>query len=122
MIKDLGMPKNAIISTILRDGDTIIPRGNVTLLEGDRLIICARSVRDDYMNELKEIELRKNHKWNGKKLKELDLSRQSFIVLVERNRKMIIPEGELVLRTGDRILMYSNKERELIEDKSDYIG
>ena len=122
MIKDLGMPKNAIISTILRDGDTIIPRGNVTLLEGDRLIICARSVRDDYMNELKEIELRKNHKWNGKKLKELDLSRQSFIVLVERNRKMIIPEGELVLRAGDRILMYSNKERELIEDKSDYIG
>ncbi len=122
MIQNLGMPKNSIISTILRDDDTIIPRGNVTLQSGDRLIICARSVKDDYMNDLKEIELKKNHRWVGKKIKELDLSRQSFIVLIDRNGRLIIPEGDMVLRSGDKMLLYSNKDREKVSEKSDYIG
>ncbi len=116
MIKELGMPRSMLIATIIRDGMTIIPRGSVVLCEGDKLIICAESVKDDYLNELKEIELRRNHHWNGKKIKELDISRQSFIVLIDRKGKMLIPDGELTLREGDKVLLYSKESKQKLED------
>jgi voltage-gated potassium channel len=116
-IKDLGMPKSSIIAAIVRAGETIIPRGNIEILPGDKLIICAEAARDDYLTNLKEIELKKSHSWNGQKIKDLDMSRQSFIILVDRGRKMLIPDGELVLRAGDRILLYSKENRnKYIED------
>lgn len=110
-IKDIGMPKSSIIAAIVRSGETIIPRGNVEILPEDKLIICAEAARDDYLSNLKEIELKKSHSWNGQKIKNLDMSRQSFIILVDRNRRMLIPDGELKLLAGDRILLYSKENR-----------
>ena len=122
-IEELGMPKGSIIAAVIRDEDTIIPRGNLEIAAGDKLIICAESVKGDYLNDLREIELKKDHKWNGKKIKDLDLSRQSFIVLVNRRQKMMIPDGNLVLKVGDKILIYTKESRnevELSEFKGDY--
>lgn len=115
-IREIGMPKGSLIATVIRDGQTIIPRGSLGLQEGDKLIICAESVREDYLNEIKEIELRQNHRWNGMMIKDLDISRQSFIVLIERNGKMLIPEGDLILSAGDRILMYSKESKKNLEN------
>ena len=114
-IKDLGMPKSSLIATILRGNKTIIPRGNVEILPGDKVIICAEAVKSDYFTDLKEIELKKSHSWNGHKIRDLDISRQTFIVLIDRNHKMLIPDGDLVLRAGDKILLYTK------EDKAKYI-
>ena len=117
------MPKGSIIAAVIRDEDTIIPRGNLEIAAGDKLIICAESVKVDYLNDLREIELKKDHKWNGKKIKDLDLSRQSFIVLVNRRQKMMIPDGNLVLKVGDKVLIYTKESRnevELSEFKGDY--
>ena len=61
------------------------------------------------LEHIKEIELRKNHGWNGQKIKNIDLSRQSFIIMVDRNDKMIIPSGELVLHEGDKLLIYTKE-------------
>ena len=122
-IEELGMPKGSIIAAVIRDEDTIIPRGNLEIAAGDKLIICAESVKGDYLNDLREIELKKDHKWNGKKIKDLDLSRQSFIVLVNRRQKMMIPDGNLVLKVGDKVLIYTKESRnevELSEFKGDY--
>ena len=41
---------------------------------------------------------------------DIDISRQSFIILIDRNNKMIIPEGNMVLKEGDKVLLYT-KER-----------
>ena len=119
-INELGMPKGSIISTIIRGDRTIIPRGNIEIMTGDKLVICAEAVKRDYLNDLKEVELRKNHRWNGKKIREIDLSRQSFIVLVDRNNKMLIPEGDLVLREGDKLLIYTKESRKNYEEAADF--
>ena len=58
---------------------------------------------------IREIKLRQNHDWNGSLIRNLDLSRQSFIVLVERKGEMLIPNGDLELAEGDRILVYSKE-------------
>ena len=108
-IKNLGIPHGALIATIIRENDTVIPRGDVEILANDRLIICAEAVQDEYLSDLKEIELKKNHKWNGMKISELDISRQSYLVLIERDNKMIVPNGNVVLREGDKILLYTKE-------------
>ena len=111
MIRELGMPKSSLIAAIVRDGKTIIPRGDIVITAGDKLIICAEAVKDDYLTGIREIELKQSHAWNGHRIKELDLSRQSFILLVNRKGKMMILDGDLVLRAGDKILLYSKESK-----------
>jgi voltage-gated potassium channel len=108
-IRNLGLPHGSLIATILRDKETVIPRGEVEIQAGDRLVICAEAVNKDYLSDIKEIELRKNHRWNGLMIKDLDISRQTFIVLVERNHRMVVPNGEMVLKEGDKVLLYTKE-------------
>ena len=108
-ITELGLPKGALIAVISRGSETIIPRGDISIQTGDKLVICAGSASEGMLEHIKEIELRKNHGWNGQKIKNIDLSRQSFIIMVDRNDKMIIPSGELVLHEGDKLLIYTKE-------------
>ena len=108
-IKDIGLPRSTIIAVIERGDETIIPRGNVVIESGDKLIICAESASGDLLEHVKEIELQKNHGWNGVKIKDLDISRQSFIILIDRQGKMLIPDGELTLMEGDKLLVYTKE-------------
>jgi voltage-gated potassium channel len=109
MIKDIGMPHGTIIAVIQRDDETIVPRGDVVIEVGDKLVICAESMSDDLLEDIKEIILKKNHGWNGQKIKNLDISRQTFIILVDRHGKMLIPTGDLVLQEGDKLLIYTKE-------------
>ena len=108
-IQDVGMPHGTIIAVIQRDDDTIIPRGDVVIEAGDKLIICAESATDDMLESIKEIELKKHHKWNGLQIKDLDISRQTFIVLIDRQGDMLIPTGSLELQEGDKLLVYTKE-------------
>lgn len=117
-VRELGMPRASIIAAIVRKGDTIIPRGNVEILAGDKLIICAESVKGDYLSDLREVELKRGHSWNGQKIKDIDLSRQSFIILIDRNKKMLVPDGELVLMAGDIVLIYTKENRNKYAEES----
>jgi Trk K+ transport system NAD-binding subunit len=42
-IRQLDFPRNCLITTIRRDGGTIIPKGDTILMELDRLIIIGDS-------------------------------------------------------------------------------
>jgi voltage-gated potassium channel len=60
--------------------------------------------------ELKEITLKKDNDWNGKMIKDLDISRQSIIVMIKRKGKTIVPSGSIILLEGDEVVMYTRKE------------
>lgn len=106
-IKDIGFPKNIIIAAIHRNGKIVVPRGDVTLKVNDQIVLGAESFADDKCLELKEIKLKHDNKWNGHMIKELDISRQSIIVMVKRNGKTIVPFGNLVLQENDEVIMYN---------------
>ena len=108
-ISEVAMPSGSIIALVIRDGDTMVPRGDVEILEGDKLIICAESATEGMLEDVKEIILRKNHAWNGMKIRDLDISRQTFIVLVERDGRTIKPDGDLMLQEGDKVLIYTKE-------------
>ena len=115
-ISDIGIPKDSIIAIIARGSDTIIPRGDVVVLEGDRLIICSETASDDALQNVKVLVLRKNHKWDGVKIKDLEISRLTHIFLVDRGGKLLIPNGDLVLHEGDKLMLYTKENIRKYQD------
>lgn len=105
-IKDLGLPKGAIIVAVERKGHTEIPRGDLVLLQGDRLILAAESLKNATNIQLREETITAKSPWNGVKIRDLDISRQTFIVMVKRGKRNLIPRGELTLAEGDVVLLY----------------
>ena len=110
-IGDLVFPEGMIVAIIIRDHESIVPHEDVVLEPGDILVLGAEPLSDSGSMELKEIAVGENHNWNGFAVKELDISRQSYIVLVRRANQMIVPYGSLVLEAGDKVYMYKNVEK-----------
>lgn len=108
-ISEIGMPSGSIIALVLRGRDTIVPRGDVQIQLGDKLIICAESATHGMLEDVKEIVLRKNHSWNGQRIADLDISRQTYIVMVDREGKMIKPYADLVLQENDKVLVFTKE-------------
>ena len=106
-IQSLGLPSGIIVAAIQRKGRIVVPRGNVELLPGDTLVLGAESVGDDRHIDLKEVVLRRQNPWNGQAVRDLDISRQTFIVMVRRKGKILIPNGDLVLLEGDSVILYT---------------
>ena len=42
-------------------------------------------------------------------IRDLDISRQTVIVLVKRRNKALIPKGNMILREGDRVFLYTQQ-------------
>ena len=109
VIKELGLPHGVIVAAIQRAGKIIVPRGGVELLPNDTLVLGAESFNRDQHIALTEVILRKHNPWNGIKIRDLDISRQTIIIMVKRNGRVIIPNGDLVLLEGDKLIMYTQK-------------
>ena len=85
----------------------MVPRGDVKLLPGDTLVLGAESMGDDRHIDLKEVVLRRQHPWNGLRIRERDITRQTIIVMVKRRGGILIPNGDLILKEGDCVILYS---------------
>ena len=106
-IKDMGLPHGIIVAMLRRGREQLVPRGDVVLRDNDILILGAGALKDDKHIDLKEIVLRKQNAWNGRLISELDISRQTIIVMIKRNGTMLIPKGDLMLLEGDHVILYS---------------
>ena len=108
-IQDLQLPHGVIVAMIRRGRENIVPRGNVTLKVNDTIILGAEALRDDKHIDLKEIVLLKHSPWNGVQIRDLDISRQTIIVMIKRNNMMLVPKGDLVLLEGDHVILYTQE-------------
>ncbi len=107
-VSELRLPTGMIMAIIKRKEEFIIPRGDVVIEEYDTIVIGAEPYNESEKINLKEVVLRKDNPWTGVKIRDLNISRHSIIVLVKRRNKAMIPNGEMVLREGDRVFMYTN--------------
>ncbi len=106
-IQSLGLPSGLIVAAIQRGEQIVVPRGDVALCPGDTLVLGAESVGDNRHIDLKEVVLRRQNPWNGLRIRELDISRQTIIVMVKRRGGILIPNGDLILKEGDCVILYS---------------
>jgi voltage-gated potassium channel len=106
-ISQLALPGGLIVAAVCRDNQVIVPRGDVVLAEQDTIVLGAEPFQDDRHIDLKEVVLRRQHPWNGQYIRDLDISRQTFLVLVKRSDKVLIPRGDLMLLEGDTVVLYT---------------
>ena len=106
-IVELGLPAGVIVAAIQRNRKIVVPRGSVELRAGDTLVLGAKSLGNDKHIDLKEMVLRSQNPWNGLPIRELDISRQTIIVMVRRKGNVLIPNGDLTLLEGDSIILYT---------------
>ena len=106
-IVELGLPAGVIVAAIQREGKIVVPRGNVELCPEDTLVLGAKSLGDDKHIDLKEMVLRAQSPWNGLRIRDLDISRQTIIVMVRRKGNVLIPNGDLTLKEGDSVILYT---------------
>lgn len=106
-IKDLNLPSGLILAIIIRGEDTIIPKGDTVICSKDRLVLGAEAFHDEEKIDLREIIIGEDHDWVGQHIKDLDISRQTLIVLIKRRNKVIIPEGSTMIKQGDKVVLYT---------------
>ncbi len=106
-IADLKLPSGLIPAIVKRNDELIIPRGDLVLEEADLLVLGAEPYEDDEHINLKEVVLKAHNPWTGLRIRDLDISRQSIIVLVKRRNKSLIPNGNMKLEAGDRVFIYT---------------
>ena len=115
-ISELDLPEGIIIAIIKRKDDMIIPRGDIVLEAGDNIVLGAEPFEESKHIHLKEMVLRKQNPWTGMKIRDLDISRHSVIVLVKRGENAMIPNGGMVLKEGDRVFLYTQLHLSNVND------
>ena len=108
-LKEAILPPETVLAVIIRDEKEIIPKGDLVFETGDILIFAAKRYDENKGMDLSEIIIKDKHEWVGAPLKKLDISRQSLIVMIKRNGRVIIPNGNTVIKPDDMLVMYTNK-------------
>lgn len=106
---ELSLPRGLILAAVLRNGETLMPKGDMKLFEGDCVVIGARNCDVNVDVNLKQVELREHHPWVGHKIKELDISRHTLIVMIRRGDNAIVPNGDTLIKSGDIVFVFSKR-------------
>lgn len=107
-VAELDLPARVILSIIQRNDRPLIPRGDMVLKARDTLVLGAESFLDKEQHiALKEIILKKNNPWIGKRVRDLNISRHSVVVLIKRHKKSLIPTDSFILRESDTVILYT---------------
>lgn len=109
LVRELPLPPDLILAVIQRNGGVVVPRGDTQILQNDRMILAAEGFQGDMGIKLKEVSLRERHPWAGQLIRDLDISRQTLIIMVHRGERILIPNGSLRLLPGDCVLLYSKR-------------
>ena len=110
-VRSLGLPQMCLVAAIQRGEEFIIPNGDVVIAPGDVLTLGAEPAGHELPVHISEITLRRNHPWTGSPIRDLDISRQSFIILVKRLGAAMVPHGGLVLQEGDQVFILSKEKK-----------
>lgn len=109
-IGELEVPPGLFLAMIQRpDGTMLVPHGDTVISEGDDVVISAESGADHISLTLREIVLGEHHPWNGCRIRDLDVSRQTLIVMIRRDGDPLVPKGDTVLRERDEVVLCTRK-------------
>ncbi len=103
----LEIPKGLILVAILRDKETVVPRGNTIIEEGDRPILAAQAFTEETDIRLKEVHIRENHLWCDSAIEDLPIDHDTIIVMIHRKHRTLIPSGKTIIRNGDNVIVFS---------------
>lgn len=106
-LRDLNMG-DVLVVMIERGDETIVPRGDVLLQEGDVLVLSGESYQGDMDTALDELKIEPGDRRIGIQVKDIRDLGNSLIVLIKRaDGNTVIPKGDTRIRQGDILVMSS---------------
>ena len=106
-VEQLNLPSGVRPAAVRRGQALLLPTPDILLTVGDTLLLAAEAFTDTPPVELKELLLRRRNPWLGQRLQDLDISRKTVIIMVQRKKRILPPDPDLVLQEGDRLLLYT---------------
>ena len=105
------MPADALVVTIRRGEENLIPNGSTVICAGDLLVVSTPVYEDDGGVSLKELPVKEHKDWIGRTIRELDLPGEALIVLVRRaDGTAVVPKGGTVLCQGDTLVVSEGED------------
>lgn len=114
-IKDIARIPDLLLVMILRNGEKVLPRGDVTLLEGDTVVLTTLSASAAHVGGtademdallLTEMKVEPGNDWINQSLAELRLPKEMLVVAVRRGNAFFIPHGQSVIQEGDTLVLH----------------
>lgn len=109
-IRDVVFPPQLLLVMVKRKHEVLVPKGDFILKTGDTLVIGAKNFKEETDIHLREIVVKEKHPWIGQQIREIDISRQELVVMIQRKNKVIIPNGNTFIMKGDAVHIYSQHE------------
>ena len=105
-VRELNLPAQTLIVMVRRGKETLIPKGNTFLREGDLVILSGERYRDDGGTELREILADSMEGWTGRQIREISLPEELLIVAVKKtDGTFAVPGGETKIESGDVLVV-----------------
>ncbi len=100
-IRELGLPQECLVVLVLRADKQIIPVGNTCLEVGDEVVLLTRAYQDKGEHSLMYYSLIEGDRLIGKSVKEYSAAEDCLLVLIQRGKERLIPDGKTILEEGD---------------------
>lgn len=118
-IRDIKILEDILIVMIKRGKDVIIPNGSTVVLPEDTLVFTGNSLekfsynKDDENINLIEVTIDKKSNNINKKIKDIEIPKDTLIAMIKRDSNIIIPKGNTILLQGDILIITSNDKKML---------
>ena len=106
-VSSIALPPDTLLAMLIRNGKTVIPKGNTKIEQGDVVVLSAGNCQQTANMQLSELVIDDHHKWNGKQIRNLNLGKKTLILMIQRGSETIIPQGDTEILAGDTIVLHS---------------
>lgn len=108
-VQELPLPPGLLPTVVQRGASVLLPLPTLVLEQGDQLVLGAEGFPTDRGVTLREMQLRERHPWVGLRVMDLDISRQTLVVLMRRGEHLTVPTATLRLEAGDVLILYTRR-------------
>ncbi len=106
-LKDIVLPNEMLIVSLLRGGETVIPKGNTEIVDGDTVVLSAPAFHGKADVTFSEISIGKNSGKKNKRIADLKYGKDELVVIIKRDNERIIPNGDTIIRENDILVVSS---------------
>lgn len=104
-VRELNLAFNVIVAKIQRGDRVVVPRGDTVIEEGDIIVLGGETHFDTTGQDLVEFTVSESHEWANSYVKDLDLSHDELIIMLQRKDEgVIVPTGMTKVVPGDKLV------------------
>lgn len=108
-LEQLSLPQGLYVAVVVRGEDVYTPYPDLVAEAGDDLLLG--TIGEWRMDgTISEVTLGAKHPWIHLRIKDLDISRQQFVVMIKREERNLRPSADMLLEEGDVVLLLARKK------------